>query len=149
MCNESRTTTWRNLDYVRMCNRTMQRTTPIQRDKQHHHNAHETRHLSSVCTKSSSHSCCCHLHSLRRTSRGVNLSACLSHVIHACSERHSSTLSSPFRPTSSSLCFSINLYQFLLPSTSTKIRINTAYSATRRWGLRTNRIPAQIYESNN
>ena len=36
----------------------------------------------------------------------LKLCACLSHLIHACSERHSSTLSSPFHPTfSSSLLF--------------------------------------------
>ena len=54
----------------------------------------------------------------------------VSHVIHACSERHSSTLSSPFHPTSSSSHSpSISCSPCCSSSTSLRISCNTACSA--------------------
>ena len=106
-----------------------------QRDNQDQHSAHETRHLTSECARSLLVSSCCrHLHSFAHHFAWLKLSAYLSHLIHAWSERHSSALSSPFDPTSSSLyslsisrsscCFSISL----------RIRRNTVFSANREMG---------------
>ena len=58
----------------------------------------------------------------------------VSHVIHACSERHSSILSSLFHPTSSSL-YSLSICSSsCCPSRSTRIRSNTVFSANKEMG---------------
>ena len=55
------------------------------------------------------------------------------HLIHAW-ERYSSTLSSPFHPTSYS-CYSLSISSSsCCPSTSTRISSNTAYSANKETG---------------
>ena len=93
-----------------------------QRENQDQHKAHETRHLTSECARSLLVSSCCvcvviltHCtpHRVAQGSR-LKLSTCLSHLIHAWSESHLSTLSSPFSNFLFSL-FSINLQLFLLP----------------------------------
>ena len=62
------------------------------------------------------------------------LSACLSHLIHAWSERHSSTLSSPFHPTCYSPYSPFISSSSCCPSTSTRISSNTVYSANKEMG---------------
>ena len=58
----------------------------------------------------------------------------VSHVIHACSERHSSTLSSPFNPTSSSSHSpSISRSPCCSSSTSTRVVVTLRTPPTRRW----------------
>ena len=69
-------------------------------------------------------SCCRHTHSLHTTSRCSSCPRVCIHPIHAWSERHSSTLSSPFHPTSYSYSPSISSSS-CFPSTSTRIRSNT------------------------
>ena len=61
----------------------------------------------------------------------LKLSECLSHLIHAWSERHSSTLSSPFHPTSFSLYSPSTSSSSCCLSTSTRISRNTVYSANK------------------
>ena len=69
----------------------------------------------------------------------------VSHVIHACSERHSSTLSSPIHPTSSSSHSpSISCSPCCSSSTSLRISCNTACSANRRWSLLTSPASPQV-----
>ena len=60
--------------------------------------------------------------------------SCLSHLIHAWSERHSSTLSSPFHPTSYFLYSPSISSNSCCPSTSTKISSNIVYSANKEMG---------------
>ena len=56
------------------------------------------------------------------------------HLIHACNERYSSSLSSPFHPTSYS-SYSPSIYSSsCCPSTSTKISSNTVYAANKEMG---------------
>ena len=62
----------------------------------------------------------------------------VSHLIHAWSERHSSTLSSPFHPTSSSLYSSSISRSSCCSFTSTRLVGTLRIPPTRRWGLRTN-----------
>ena len=64
----------------------------------------------------------------------LKLSACLSHLIHAWSERHSSPLSYPFHPTSYSPYYPSISSSSCCPSTSTRISSNTVYSANKEMG---------------
>ena len=96
---------------------------------------HETRRLIDECARSLLVSSCCrHLHSLHTTSRGSSCPRVCIHLIHARSERHSSTLSSPFHPTSYSSYSSSISSSSCCPSTSTRIRSNTVYSANKEMG---------------
>ena len=110
-------------------------TTPTilwRRENQDQHSAHETRHLTSECArKLLVSSCCRHLHSLHTTSRGSSGSRVCTHLIRAWSERHSSTLSFPFHPTSSSLYSPSISSSSYCPSTSTGISSNNVYSANK------------------
>ena len=56
------------------------------------------------------------------------------HFIRACGEGHSSTLSSPFHPTSYSSCSPSISSSSCCPSTSTRISGNTMYSANKEMG---------------
>ena len=61
-----------------------------------------------------------------------------SHVIHACSERHSSTLSSPFHPTSSSPHASpISCSPSCTSSTTLRAAVTLRTPPKRRWSLMT------------
>ena len=63
----------------------------------------------------------------------------VSHVIHACSERYSSTLSSPFHPTSStSHSSSISGNPSCISSTTLRAVVTLRTSPKRRWTLLTN-----------
>ena len=104
-------------------------------DNQDQHSRHETRHLTSECARSLLVSSCCrHTHSLHTTSRGSSGPRVCTHLIHAWSERHSSTLSPPFHPTSSSLHSPSISRSSCCPSTSTRISSNTVYSANKEMG---------------
>ena len=100
------------------------------RDNQDQHSAHETRHLTKVVfllvhvVLIFTH---CTPHRVAQVVR-------VSHLIHAWSERHSSTLSSPFHPTSSSPCSSSISPQLLLTSYFHEVSGNTAYSANKEVG---------------
>ena len=62
----------------------------------------------------------------------------ISHVIHACSERYSSTLSSPFHPiSSSSHSPSISCSSSCTSSTSLRAIVTLCTSPKRRWSLMT------------
>ena len=149
MTRQSRTTTWENLE-LRTRGETERQDVQHQwrGDNQDQHSAHETRHLTSECARGLLVSSCCrHLHSLHTTSRGSRLKcacACLSHLIHAWSERHSSTLSTPFHPTSSSPYSPSISLSSCCPPTSTRIVVTLCTPPTRRWILRTNPTPAQV-----
>ena len=96
------------------------------RENQDQHKAHETRHLTSECARSLLVSSCCrHTHSLHTTSRVCT------HLLHSWSERLSSTLSSPFHPTSYSSYSPSISSSSCCPSTSTRISSNTEYSANK------------------
>ena len=105
------------------------------RENQDRQKTHEKRHLTSECARSLLVSSCCrHTHSLHTKSCGSSCPRVCTHLIHAWSERHSSTLSSPFHPTSySSYSPSISSSSCCL-STSTRIRSNTVYSANKEMG---------------
>ena len=63
----------------------------------------------------------------------------VSHVIHACSERYYSTLSSPFHPTSSSShSLSISCSSSCTSSTTLMVVVTLRTSPKRRWTLLTN-----------
>ena len=86
-----------------------------------------------MCTKSSCYFVLYlrpHTHSLHTTSRGSSF-AFLSHLIHAWSERHSSTYSSPFIPTSLTLFSPSSSSSYCCLSTSTKLSSNTMYSTNK------------------
>ena len=109
-------------------------------DNQDQHSAHETRHLTSECARSLLVSSCCrHLHLIAHHIAWLkgrqSTSPCVcTHLIRAWSERHSSTLSSPFHPTSySSYSPSISSSSYC-PSISTRISSNTVYSANKEMG---------------
>ena len=105
------------------------------RENQDQHKAHETRHLTSECARSLLVSSCCrHTQSLHTTSRGSSCPRVCTHLIHGWSERHSSTLSSPFHPTSYSSYSPSISSSSCCPSTSTRIRSNTVYSANKEMG---------------
>ena len=74
------------------------------------------------------------VHSLHTTSRGSSCARVCTHLIYAWSERHSSTLSSPFHPTSSSLYSPSISRSSCCPSTSKRISCNTVYSANKEMG---------------
>ena len=57
---------------------------------------------------------------------------------------HSSTLSPPFHPTSSSPCSSSISCSSCCPSTSTRLVVTLRTPPTRRWGLRTNPTSQQV-----
>ena len=100
------------------------------RENQDQHKAHETRHLTSECARSLLVSSCCrHTQSLYTTSRGSSPRVC-----NACSERHSSTLSSPFHPTSYSAYAPSISSSSCCPSTSTRISGNIVFSANTEMG---------------
>ena len=68
----------------------------------------------------------------------------VSHVIHACGERHSSTLSSPFHPTSSSSHSpSISCSPCCSFSTSLRTEVTLRTPPKKRWGLLTSATSAQ------
>ena len=71
--------------------------------------------------------------------RGSRLKLCACpHVIHACSERHSSTLSSPFHPTSSSSHSpSISCSPCCTSSTTLRAVLTLRTPPKRRWDLQT------------
>ena len=85
-----------------------------------------------------------HLHSLHTTSRGSNGPRVCTHLIHAWSERHSSTLSSPF--------IQLPLFFILLQSPAVPAAlllprwyvVTVCTPPTRRWGPRTNPSPTQV-----
>ena len=66
--------------------------------------------------------------------RVVQGSSVCTHLIHAWSERHSSTLSSPFHPTSYSSYSPSISSSSCCPSTSTRIFSNAVYSAKKEVG---------------
>ena len=103
------------------------------RENQDKHKAHEKRHLASECARSLlASSCCRHTHSLHTTSRGSSCPRVCAYLIHAWSERHSATLSSPFHPTSST-SYSLSISRrSCCPWTSTRTRSNTLYSANKK-----------------
>ena len=69
----------------------------------------------------------------------------VSHVIHACSERYSSTLSSPFHPTSSSShSLSISCSSSRTSSTTLRAVVTLRTSPRRRWTLLTNPASPQV-----
>ena len=105
------------------------------RENQDQHKAHETRHLTSECARSLLVSSCCrHTHSLHTTSRGSSCPRVCTHLIHAWSERHSSTLSSPFHSASYSSCSPSISSSSCCPCTSTRTSSNTVYSANKEMG---------------
>ena len=116
------------------------------RENQEQHKAPETRHLTSECARSLLvRSCCRHTHSLHTTSRGSSCPRVCTHLIHAWSERHSSTLSSPCHPTFSSIHSSkISCSPSCTPSTNLKAVLTLPTSPKRRWCLRTNPTPTQV-----
>ena len=110
------------------------------RDIQDQHSAHETRHLTSECAR-----CLlvifvqsCVVIFTHCTLIRVAQVVCVSHLIHAWSERHSSTLSSPFHPTSCSSHSPSISRSSCCPSTSTRLVVTLCTPPTRRGGLRTN-----------
>ena len=69
----------------------------------------------------------------------------VSHVIHACSERYSSTLSSPFHPTSSSPhSSSISCSPSCTSSTTLRAVVTLRTSPKRRWTQLTNPTSSQL-----
>ena len=69
----------------------------------------------------------------------------VSHVIHACSERHSSTLSSPFHPTSSSSHSpSISRSPCCTSSTTLRAVVTLRTPPKRRWTQLTNPTSTQV-----
>ena len=72
------------------------------------------------------------------------------HVIHACSERFSSTLSSPFHPTSSSShSSSISRTSSCTSSTTLRAVGTLRTSLERRWALLTNPTSSQVMSPKN
>ena len=100
------------------------------RDNQDQHTAHETRHLTNACARNflvSFYQSCvvifthCTPHRVAQGPDQLKSMCVCTQIIHAWSERHSSTLSSPFHPTSySSHSLSISSSSYC-PSTSTRI----------------------------
>ena len=71
----------------------------------------------------------------------------ISHVIHAYSERYSSTLSSPFHPTSSSShSLSISCTSSCTSSTTLRAVVTLRTSPKRRWSLMTSPTSPQIVQ---
>ena len=69
----------------------------------------------------------------------------VSHVIHACGERHSSTLSSPFHPTSSSShSLSISCSPSCSSSATLRAVVTLRIPPKRRWSLMTSLTSPQV-----
>ena len=75
----------------------------------------------------------------------------VSHVIHSCSERHSSTLSSPFHPTSSSSSHSPSISCSPCCTSSTTLRtvVTLRTPPKKRWSLLTRSYFPTSYEPKN
>ena len=117
MSGQSRTTSRRKLGIAyAWWNWTVRRPTAGERENQDQHKAHETRHLTWRCTKSSCQfwSVCVVILTHCTHIAWLEMSACSSHLIHARRERPLFDFELSI-PSNFLLSFLINLKQFLLP----------------------------------